>query len=422
MRQGYVITIEKSLILRIKEKPVTEEQQQIASSEKIFKRDFFLITGANFCSSLMFNLMIVVITGYAASAFNTGTSAGSLAASIYIIGALVGRLIIGPKIDEWGARCTMIIGFLVNFAVAMLFFLPLSWIAFLLLRFVQGVSFAFMGSSCNAGVVFLLPEKRQAEGMSYYSLSMVLGSAFGPFLAAQAISSSMGYSLVFYILCAVAIAAVAMAVALRLPPVPKVSAKQKTADDAPKGLSSVICPVVVPSSVVVLIFMFGYGALLSHLLIYAEGKDLVEAAGIFFLVYAGATFVCRLFSGRLVDSKGYAVVLVPALAFAALGFFVLSWANTGFVLLVAAVCMGVGIGTCQATFLAMVPALAPKEDMGKAMSTYFIAVDGGSGIGPLAAGFAAPYLGYEMTFAVMGALCLGALVLYVVLRRAGKAL
>ena len=123
---------------------MTEEQQQIASSEKIFKRDFFLITGANFCSSLMFNLMIVVITGYAASAFNTGTSAGSLAASIYIIGALVGRLIIGPKIDEWGARCTMIIGFLVNFAVAMLFFLPLSWIAFLLLRFVQGVSFAFM--------------------------------------------------------------------------------------------------------------------------------------------------------------------------------------------------------------------------------------------------------------------------------------
>ncbi|MFP3359975.1 MFS transporter, partial [Planococcus sp. SIMBA_143] len=94
--------------------------------------------------------------------------------------------------------------------------------------------------------------------------------------------------------------------------------------------------------------------------------DLVEAASVFFVVYAVAILVSRPFTGRLMDAKGAKAVMLPAFVLFAAGLFLLSAAGNTMILLLSGVLIGLGFGNMQSVTQAIAVKAVPPERVGLA--------------------------------------------------------
>lgn len=66
----------------------------------------------------------------------------------------------------------------------------------LFVRFWQGIAAGFTGTVTNTAVARVIPESRLSEGIAYFTLATILGTAFGPFLALL-ITQYVSYQILF---------------------------------------------------------------------------------------------------------------------------------------------------------------------------------------------------------------------------------
>jgi MFS family permease len=105
--------------------------------------------------------------------------------------------------------------------------------------------------------------------------------------------------------------------------------------------------------------------------------------------------------------------MYPMLLIFAAGLFVLSQRRRGgLVLLLAAVLIGLGIGSVQACSQTIALKASPHHRKGMANSTFFLFVDLGVGVGPYLFGLFIPVTGYRGLYAVVGVFSLTCLLLY----------
>ena len=81
-------------------------------------------------------------------------------------------------------------------------------------------------------------------------------------------------------------------------------------------------------------------------------------------------------------------------------------------LLASAAFAGFGIGATQSIVQAVIARDTPPDEMGKANSTFFMSMDLGSGVGPVAIGAVIPLIGYSGSYLVLAVLAALAGVLY----------
>ena len=86
-------------------------------------------------------------------------------------------------------------------------------------------------------------------------------------------------------------------------------------------------------------------------------------------------------------------------------------------MLVAAALMGFGVGTIQASGLALAVRIAPDDRLSLANSTFYIMLDIGVGIGPLLLGIVQPFWGYRGLFQAMSTVAIVALAAYLLVSR-----
>lgn len=133
---------------------------------------------------------------------------------------------------------------------------------------------------------------------------------------------------------------------------------------------------------------------MSFLNVFAQERDIVTAASVFFIVYSITILATRPITGKILDTKGANVILYPSFILMALGFMTLGQATMGATLLFAAVLIGLGFGNHQSISQAVCVKLANKENVGLAASTYFIMLEMGLGFGPFLLEYVVPYVGY----------------------------
>ncbi len=63
-----------------------------------------IVFGVNFLLFLCFYLLVVIMPTYAAEEFHASTGMAGFASSIFVVGALIGRLIGGSIIERVGRR------------------------------------------------------------------------------------------------------------------------------------------------------------------------------------------------------------------------------------------------------------------------------------------------------------------------------
>src|SRR5699024_9508617 len=84
--------------------------RRILEKEKLWSKAFTATSIVNFVLMLSMYLLLVTMAGYAMETYGTTTSMGGFVASVFIIGALVGRLYAGKKITQIGAKRILLLG------------------------------------------------------------------------------------------------------------------------------------------------------------------------------------------------------------------------------------------------------------------------------------------------------------------------
>ncbi|MGO3728018.1 MAG: MFS transporter, partial [Enterococcus viikkiensis] len=131
-------------------------------------------------------------------------------------------------------------------------------------------------------------------------------------------------------------------------------------------------------------FLIGiaYSSVLGFLSIYADQLHLATTGAFFFAVYALVVTLTRPMSGKIFDKHGENAVMYPSFICLTIGLILLAIANNAPILLIAGAFIGLGYGTFMANGQAVTLKLVDKARIGVALSTYFIGLDLGLGVGP----------------------------------------
>lgn len=365
---------------------------------KLWTKDFISVTLINFFLMLTFYLLMVTISVFAVNEFKSNESAAGLASSIFVIGALIGRLFGGRYLEKIGRKKLLLFGIGLMIITAIAYFFVSNYSMLIVIRIIHGLAFGIAGTASGTIVAEVVPVNRRGEGIGYFALSMTLATAIGPFIGIFILEHfNFNYIYFFCLICVV----ISMILSLLLN-VEELSKEEKEKlGSTGFGLSSFMEKKAAPISFVAAITAFCYAGIISFLTFYATELSLTSVASFFFIVYAVAVFVSRPFTGKIFDTKGPNYTMYPAIASFAIGMLLLSQAHNAFVLLLAGAFIGFGYGTYMSSSQAAAVKSAPAHRIGLATATFFILTDIGLGVGPFLQGYIVPSVGYSGLFLIL---------------------
>ena len=365
--------------------------------EKLWTKDFVSITLINFFLMLTFYLLMVTISVFAANEFHSNASAAGFASSIFVIGALFGRLFGGRYINKFGQKKLLLIGIGIMIVTAIIYFFVGSYFMLSVIRVIHGIAFGIAGTATGTIVAQAVPASRRGAGIGYFALSMTLATAIGPFIGMFILDRfTFNYIFIFCLVCVVLSFLLSLIIKV------KELAEDKNEEEPGRGIFKFIEKKAAPVSLSATVTAFCYAGIISFLSFFASEHSLTEAASFFFVVYAVATLITRPFTGKIFDNKGPNYVMYPAIISFAIGMFMLSQANGAVLLLISGAFIGFGYSTYMSSSQAAAVKGVPAHRVGLATATFFILTDIGLGIGPFLQGYLVPSIGYNGLFLILG--------------------
>ena len=424
------------------------------SQPKIFTPSFVTLMVCNFLGAMNFYLLTAIFTEFSLKTYSLDYSTAALSVSLYIIGALLARFLLGGQIDNFGIKRSLLAGYLILAVTSCTYVLRLPFALLVSIRFVQGIGFGVSSGAAAAGASLLVPKSRMSEGIGYFSMAQALATGIGPFVAIMLINLTGDYQALFATAGIAAVVTWALSILVKLPEAinaadarndapgdasrlaetgalkerpyeGSVTCQDAADSSAPKGIWRFLHPKVLPFGFIMFMAYLCYAGLITYITLYAGDLGFSSIASFYFVVYAAAILISRPPMGRMADRRGENSVVRITLPALALGMVALGAAGTlhiGALMLVSAALTGFGIGSTQSVLQAVVPRTVPQSELGLGNSTYFIMLDLGSGVGPVLLGLFLPYTGYELIYYLLGAWALLALAAYYPLhgRKAAK--
>lgn len=385
------------------------ETQVAETPTKLFNKNFISITVINFIVYLVYYLLMVIIAVIAQDSLNATLSQAGLASGIYIIGTLLARLIMGKKLEIYGRKAVLRYGALFYLATTMAYLMMPTIAVMYIVRLLNGIAYGTVSTATNAIVTAYIPENKKGEGINYYGLSTSLAAAIGPFIGMILLNLTS-----FYVIIGFSIALIlAITVACFVFPVRNIELTEEHREALmAKGLSSYIEKKALFITFIAFWMGLAYSTVLSFLSSYAKVIHLVDTASFFFVVYALVITATRPLSGRIFDDKGENYVMYPSYFFLAAGLVVLSVTHASWVLLVAGALVGLGYGTFMSNGQAVCLKTCEPHRIGIALSTYFVGLDLGLGVGPYVFGVLRNHISFQQMYLVAAVLPVACAIVY----------
>ncbi|PTJ91877.1 MFS transporter [Staphylococcus simulans] len=376
----------------------------------LWTKDFIFITLINFLMYIIHYALIVTVTSFTIDTFHAGEGMGGLAAGIFIIGMLFGRLFTGKYIDQLNLKKTLLASLVFSFVAIALYFLIHSLLVLIIVRLIHGIAFGMASTTTGTYSSTIVPEDRKGEGIGYYALSTTVASAIGPFLGIL-INQRFSFESNFIVCLICILLAGVLSLFISNIRQPMVDAENKEVNSA-KGIGQFLQKQAIPISIVIVFVGIGYSSVLAFLDSYASHIGLAAAASFFFVVYAFSTFVVRPITGKVFDNYGANKVVYPVLVLFVIGLVLLSVTHSSWMLLFSAIFIGIGYGTLIPSFQTIAIQASPPEKIGLATSTFYIFADLGAGAGPTLLGILIGSVGYRNLYMLMALLLVGVIALY----------
>lgn len=376
----------------------------------LWTKDFIFITLINFLMYIIHYALIVTVTSFTIDTFHAGEGMGGLAAGIFIIGMLFGRLFTGKYIDQLNLKKTLLASLVFSFVAIALYFLIHSLLVLIIVRLIHGIAFGMASTTTGTYSSTIVPEDRKGEGIGYYALSTTVASAIGPFLGIL-INQRFSFESNFIVCLICILLAGVLSLFISNIRQPMVDAENKEVNSA-KGIGQFLQKQAIPISIVIVFVGIAYSSVLAFLDSYASHIGLAAAASFFFVVYAFSTFVVRPITGKVFDNYGANKVVYPVLVLFVIGLVLLSVTHSSWMLLFSAILIGIGYGTLIPSFQTIAIQASPPEKIGLATSTFYIFADLGAGAGPTLLGILIGSVGYRNLYMLMALLLVGVIALY----------
>ncbi|CCE59919.1 TPA: MFS transporter [Staphylococcus argenteus] len=385
---------------------------QSSNKAPIFTKSFTINFIVNFIVYLCMYLLLVVIAGYSKQTFHASDSLAGLVVGLFIVGSLIGRFGTGKFVNQIGPKRLLSIGLVALILTQLLYFVDGSLAFLIFVRLINGIATAIVTTATGTIAAYVTPVNRKSEGISLFSLSLVLGTAIGPFLGMLLITK---YSInLLFIICA-ALGVLGLIISLFIKVDFDMSESKTNHNMIEKRTFSIhqfIAKEAIPVAIVMLLIGVTYASILTYLQAFAIERQLVTAASYFFICYAIASLVTRPIAGRLMDDKNENVIVYPAFIMLFLSFVCLIISHQSWLILIAGACLGLGYGNLSSAMQSIAIKVSPPIKYGIATSTFYVGLDAGVGFGPSFLGLFSHMFSHSQIFGFMAVLAIITMVVY----------
>lgn len=386
--------------------------QSASMKTPIWTKNFNINFITNFLVYLCMYLLIVIIASYTKSEYHASDSMAGLVSGLFIIGSLIGRFITGKYVNKIGPKRILIIGLILLIITQLFYFIEGALAILMFTRLVNGIATGVTTTATGTIAAYATPQERKSEGISLFSLSLVIGAAIGPFFGLLLINT-FPIQLLFLLclMCGIISFIISFFIKLNIDTTRDII-KPQTTESKKFNINNYIAKEALPVAIIMLLAGLSYSSILTFLQFFAQEINLVTISSYFFIFYAIASLITRPIAGRMMDLKNENVIAYPAFIFLILTFLTLSITNNSWLLILAGSLLGAGYGNISSCMQAIAIKVSPPAKYGIATSTYFIGLDLGLGFGPYILGFVTSAVSFAQLYAIMGVLVLITGVIY----------
>jgi predicted MFS family arabinose efflux permease len=388
---------------------LSTDRQAAATRDRLLTPAFIRLAVADLAYFTATGVAIYTLPLWVTGPVGSDTSGAGLAFGAFAVAALILRPVAGRLADTHGRRPLLIAGALIS-ALGMLGTAYAdNLVLVVLLRLLLGVAEAAFFVAAVAALADLAPPSRMGEAISYNSLGLYLGLAFGPPLG-ELLVVSAGFTAAWYGAAALSVVAAVIAAGIK-------NVRSRSAPSA--GHARLIHWKAVPpalgffTSVVAMGVFFAFGAL------QAEAVGLMPASAPLF-VYGLVVVVGRLSLARVLDRFPALLLGAIALAIIAGGLMIIALWTHPIGMVVGAAIFALGVTLSTPAFFSAIFATAKPGERGAASGTASVFLDLGIALGPMALGLAAQAGGIPSAFGIAAVVVLAGCGWILTLSRAGR--
>jgi MFS family permease len=358
----------------------------MAGRKRVLTARFVLVVAAGLAYFLALGVLYPVVPRYVEGPLGGGSVAVGVAAGALFGGAVVLRPWVGRIGDRVGRRVLILGGAaVVGFSIAL--YGVVESLPFLVgARVLTGVGEAAFFVGAATMITDLAPVEQRGEAISYWSVAVYGGLAFGPAIGEQVLDAG-GFGWVWA--TSAMLAAVAVALSLGTRDVPQA--------DAPPAGGPVVNRAAVAPGLVLLSGLIALAAFGAFVPLYADQIGLGDASTIF-LVYGGIVLVVRIVGARLPDVLGGRVAGSLALGATGLGMTVMATWESIAGLFVGTALFALGASLLYPALLLLALGGAPDRERASVVGTFSSFFDLSQGLGSLGVGGVAAATSYRGAF------------------------
>ncbi len=347
-----------------------------APDSRLFTGPFIALAIADLAYFTSAGVLILATPLFARGPLGADPVGIGIAVGAFSVTALVFRPWSGRESDRRGRRPLLIAGATLAAAAILAHLVVTDLVVLVVLRLVLGVAEALFFVAGFAMLADLAPRGREGEALSFNSLALYLGIAFGPLLG-ETLHGIGGFPLVW--IGAAALAGLAALLSLRLP-------MTRPPSDVQPGPMVFIHRGVLRPSAGLFTGVAAVAGFLAFVAIYGRDDLAMSNTGPVLLVYGLIVVGCRIIFAKLPDRVAPFKLASAALALIAAGMAVTGLVTTVPGLFVGAAMLGFGIAFVTPAFFAAIARGLDPSERGAAFGTVSIFLDLAFGGGPVVLG------------------------------------
>ncbi len=311
-----------------------------------------------------------------------GAEYKGLIISLFTVTAMISRPFSGKIADKVGRIPVMIIGTSVCVVISLLYPIISSVTGFLVLRLVHGFSTGFTPTGLTAYLSDIIPANKRGEAMGLLGTAGTVGMAAG-LAVGPGIANDFGLNAMFY--CSSAMAIISILVLFGI---------KETLPNR-QGFSSQVFkihkrdllePKVLVTCIVMVLTTYSYGAVFTVVPDFCAHVG-IKNEGLPFMFLTVASLSVRLVAGKASDYYGRRKVLMVSTGIGVVSMIVLGFGTTPRDLLIAISLYGLAQGMTSPTLFAWATDLSDENHKGRGISSLYIFMEMGIGIGAFVSGF-----------------------------------
>ncbi len=374
---------------------MTEQVGQGAQRPRLLTRAFVLLGVADLAYFTAIGVAILALPFYVTGPIGSDESGAGLAFGAFGVTALICRPFAGRLSDTRGRRPLLIAGALgCGLGMVLMPFVD-SLVMVVAIRLLQGVAEASFFVAGFALLADVAPAERMGEALSYNSIGLYAGIAFGPPLG-EVLLETWGVDAAWYGATVLSLLAALLVLVLTEPP----------HDPDLEGHGKLIHRPGIPVSLGFFTSLAAISGFLAFAALYSADIGMSNTSVALF-VYGCVVIGCRIAFARVPDRIPSLLLATGSLLGIGTGLVVIAAWSSPVGLIAGAVVMALGVTFSTPAFFSAIFATARPSERGAAAGTASAFIDLGLGFGPIALGLVADAQGIPWAFAVGAGIAYG---------------